>query len=425
MKSLVRRIALFPLQTKLLKPVLTLLRLARMLPPRTRELIDPPQRVLVVNITDFVGDTVMMLPLLDRLHAIMPSATVDVVTSASMAAFMRQIPYLGNVHGIETRGSRLPIWSVYRKLALMIHFVRSEVYDISYDMCLLPRWGKDDSMSIYLASMTSALRIMGHDPDDETDRQNPFPGSRGLLTCVSTGGGGLPEAIRELRLLEKCGLVGALDLVAEEKQPIGALLQIAGRVSLPKLKFRHELDEVPYVLMAPGASHPARRWPPERFAETAIELHARFGMPILMIGGAGDAAIGELIEQLADKSVRSLIGGTNLTETVAIIKGAKLLIANDSGPAHIGAGLGIPTVVLSVCPLDCESEHANSPLRVRPIGPVVRVLRPEKSADGCDGRCLASAAHCILGLQVEAVLRQAEALLSARTSNWEAYECSE
>lgn len=393
--------------------MLQVFKFMHLLPPKRTDPTSPPKRVLVVNITEFIGDTVMMMPFLDRLNAAIPEATVDVVTSAKMAYLLRQIPYLGTVDGIDTRGSRLPVWNTYQRLARIVRFVQTILHDRSYDMCLLPRWGADASMSFFLASMTGARRLIGHDPDDEVGVQNPFPCVQNLLTCISHGGAGLPEAIRELRLLESCGLVDRLDLAAEEKRPINSLLQIADLVSLTELKRKFGLNDAPYVVIAPGASHPARRWPPERFAETAISLGAHLRGQALVIGGMGDVAIGQLIEQQAGATARSLVGQTSLLENVALLRGAVALLANDSGPAHIGAGLGVPTIVLSACPLTSTREHANSPLRVRPVGPAVRVLQPAKHADGCDERCRASRAHCILGLTVESVLRHAKQLLAA------------
>ena len=383
-----------------------------LLPVKGAESTNSPKRVLVVNITEFIGDTVMMMPLLDRLNTTIPDATVDVVTSAKMVHFVRQIPYLGAVDGIETRGSRLPIWGTYRKLLHMARFIQTTLHGRSYDMCLLPRWGADASMSIFLASMTGASRLIGHDPNDEAGARNPFPGIQNLLTCISRGGAGLPEAIRELRLLESCGLVGHLDLIAEEKRSINSLRQMTSLVSLSELKRKLGLGNAPYVVVAPGASHPARRWPSERFAETAIGLSARLGGQILVIGGTADFVLGQGIEQQVGAAAQNLIDQTSLLENIALIRGAAVLLANDSGPAHIGAGLGVPTLVLSACPLTSTREHVNSPLRVRPVGPAVRVLQPAKPANGCNERCRASAAHCILELTVESVLSQAEQLLA-------------
>lgn len=351
----------------------------------------------------------MMMPVLDRLHKMIPAAQIHVVTSAAMAPLLRQIPYLVEVKGIGPRASRVPLWGTYRRLVQMVSFVRSTVQG-PYDICILPRWGKDPEFSVLLGSMTSAPRLLGHDPDQEAGQPSTPSETASLLTVSCKGGFGLPEAVRELLLLPCSGIGGELDPVAEEKQRIEGLQQIANRVSASVLNERFQIVR-PYVVLAPGASQLSRRWPAERFAEFAANLHHRLGISFLILGGPNDAHIASAIQKIARTYTHSLVGMTSLPEMIALISRATLLVANDSGPAHIGAGLGVPTIVLSACPYTNTGEHANSPRRVRPIGPSVRVMQPGPRARECVERCLSKEPHCILNLTVESVTSQANHLL--------------
>lgn len=412
MKNQFRRIVFLPLRPRIFLPLLSLLRMVHVIPSRKINASSPLQKILIVNLTDFVGDTVMMLPLLDRLHAVFPNAEIDVAASSSMASFLCHIPYLHHVYSFTTRKINLPILGNYQRLFRMIGFVRTELNNSAYDLCVVPRWGSDPTMSVFLANMTSAGQIIGNDPRDEESTHELFPGVSQLLSCAARGGFGLPEAIRELRVLEACNITPPLNLAAEETSPIKALSLIVKNVSFADLKQRLEINDVAYAVLAPGASHPSRRWPPERFAEVAISLYNQFGIPSFIIGGLGDKAIGETIINIAGTSTRSLIGKTSLAETIAILSRATLLVTNDSGPAHLGAGAGTPTIVLSICPITSTREHANSPLRIRPVGPKVQFLQPENPLSGCGERCTAHDAHCILGLRTEYVLGHIHQMLS-------------
>jgi ADP-heptose:LPS heptosyltransferase len=137
-------------------------------------------------------------------------------------------------------------------------------------------------------------------------------------------------------------------------------------------------------------------------------IHRQFGLQILIVGGAADEPSGKEIERRGGNWVRNLIGKTSLAETVTLLSGSTLLLANDSGPAHVGGGLGIPTIVLNAYPSTSTQQRVNFLMRVHPVGPRVRVLQPEKNLSGCDDRCIAAIAHCILGLKVESVLREIE-----------------
>ncbi len=413
MKYLLRRVALLPLQPVPWSAAVKMLRSVRLLPAKTKASSHPPKRVLVVNFTDFVGDTVMMMPLLDRLHEAIPDAKIDVVTSPAMASFVSRIPYLDKVYGARIPSSRIPIWRFYVRLFELLRFAHKTLQSESYDLCLIPRWGIDLNMSVYLGTMTSAPDLAGHDSDEEAAAQNPFRGSRRFLTCVSRGGAGLPEAVRELRLLQACGIVETIDAEAEKTKPIGALMCMAADGGLADLRMRLKIGDAPYMVLAPGASHPSRCWPPERFAAVGAEIQRRHGMQILIVGGPAESSIGSAIEREASGAARSLTGQTSLSETVTLVSGAALLLANDSGPAHIGAGLGVPTVVLNAYPSNSTGFVVNFLKRVHPVGPSVRVLQPENNSVGCADRCIAPTAHCILGLGIETVLDEIEELLVA------------
>ncbi|HUY78573.1 MAG TPA: glycosyltransferase family 9 protein [Ktedonobacterales bacterium] len=93
-----------------------------------------------------------------------------------------------------------------------------------------------------------------------------------------------------------------------------------------------------------------KRWAPERFAEVARRLIARFDCHILLVGGAVDLPMSEetarLIGQTPDEArhVHLLIGRTSLKLTGALIAASALFIGNDSSPMHIAAAMRTPTV---------------------------------------------------------------------------------
>ena len=127
-----------------------------------------------------------------------------------------------------------------------------------------------------------------------------------------------------------------------------------------------------YAFLVPGASahRPAKRWPVERFAALARDLAARGVRPVVV----GQAEERELAAQMAVKcpETRDLTGKTSLLELFALARGAVCAVGNDSGPMHMAAAAGVPTVVL----FSAESD----PALCAPRGAKVTVLRrPELS----------------------------------------------
>ncbi len=281
-----------------------------------------------------------------------------------------------------------------------------------YDLTLLPRWGTDPSLSSYLAAMSTASRRCGHNPEEDKTAEQVLPGMATLLTDVSHGGEGLAEGVREQLLLLACGLKKEFDPASEERRPVQSVMEMTRSVDISACMQRLGISmEQPFFLLAPGASHPVRCWPPERFSALGVALRRKTGIVVYSLGGPGDSTLCEHIETLSGGTIRSMAGRTSVLEAIALTQRAALLVSNDSGPAHVGGSVGTPTLVLSACPKTSAREHANSPLRVRPVGPRVHVLQPDRSAIGCSDRCLAMVAHCILGLTVESVLTAAEQLI--------------
>ncbi len=100
-----------------------------------------------------------------------------------------------------------------------------------------------------------------------------------------------------------------------------------------------------YALLVPGGSahRPEKRWPATHFAELARRLAAIGTLPVL-IGANAEKA--ELAAIASASGARDLCGQTSLMEIIALARGARLAVGNDTGPMHLIASSGCPTVSL-------------------------------------------------------------------------------
>lgn len=101
----------------------------------------------------------------------------------------------------------------------------------------------------------------------------------------------------------------------------------------------------PYVLLHPGATAASRRYPPRDFG-VALEQLALAGWTCVLCGGEEDREAVAQIRALVSRPVIDLSGMLSLGGLGALIQGASLLIANNSGPAHMAAAVGTPLVCL-------------------------------------------------------------------------------
>lgn len=373
---------------------------------------DPVTRILVISLTKHIGDIVMMLPLLEELRSACPLVELEVAVTSNIASFLQPISYLSQVHNIDVGPTSFPIFDRYRYIWRLIRYAIRELSNKDYDICLLPRWGVDPNLSAYLAFLTNAPIRCGQDPREEKYMADDFSGTERLMTIAVQGGYGLPEAVRELRILPAAGLLPYLDEAASQAKTTETLIAFAQSTDWDGLCIRLGLRPgLKYGVIAPGASHGSRMWPPERYSEVASSLRAKYAFPFLIVGSVGEIGLGETIEILSDGAAISMIGQTSLTETTALLSHAEVFIGNDSGPAHIAAGLGVATIIVSVCPKTSLLEGPHSPSRIRPVGPRYKIVQPDIATKPCEGKCNSNIAHCILGVNIEAVIRGVEEVM--------------
>lgn len=102
-----------------------------------------------------------------------------------------------------------------------------------------------------------------------------------------------------------------------------------------------------YAVVNPNSDPiaPQRRWPADYFAELITRIQ-NAGFTVAMIGGKSETAYNESIRRKAGRpdEVVNLAGSTSMRELAGVLKAARLVITNDSGPLHLAVVLGTPTV---------------------------------------------------------------------------------
>jgi lipopolysaccharide heptosyltransferase II len=98
-----------------------------------------------------------------------------------------------------------------------------------------------------------------------------------------------------------------------------------------------------FAVLSPGGAKPFRRWPIHNFLELADRFHSQ-GMDVVIIG---DNQEKDMLDGRKDKlpeGTLNLIGETNLEQLISLIRKAKIVVANDSGPMHLANSLNVPVV---------------------------------------------------------------------------------
>ena len=128
----------------------------------------------------------------------------------------------------------------------------------------------------------------------------------------------------------------------------------------------------PYALFVPGGSAHRldKRWSAERYGQLGKILSDR-GYDIVVIGGPQESALARQIQREVGQA-RDLTGRTDFAKVAMLGAKAALVVGNDTGPLHLAAAAGAPTVVLF--------SSASNPQLAAPRGHVT-VLRSGNLAD--------------------------------------------
>ncbi|MCX7606402.1 MAG: hypothetical protein N2170_03925 [Bacteroidia bacterium] len=167
----------------------------------------------------------------------------------------------------------------------------------------------------------------------------------------------------------------------------------------------------PLIVFHIGSGGGAPRWPILSWAVLANLLCRRFSTAgLVLTGSAGEMGLAKALRQSApDLPWLDLTGQLTLEELVTLLVEVDLVIAGSTGPLHIAAAVGRPTLGLF------PSGIATGPWRWRPLSPLSYVLGGEKLCLSCPAKgctCLEKITPEEVGEKAEVLLRGVPSVLS-------------
>ncbi len=148
-----------------------------------------------------------------------------------------------------------------------------------------------------------------------------------------------------------------------------------------------------YAVFVPAATVEAKRWPLENFAVLGDKVYEKYQCSIVAVGDESEKTITQELQTLTDVPVINLAGKTNIKKLIALLAGAKMVVGNDTGPAHIAAALGVPMAIIF---------GLTNPSRVEPYGRKETVAAIDAEARGSEVEST-NPAHDIKNVTVETV----------------------
>ena len=231
-------------------------------------------------------------------------------------------------------------------------------------------------------------------------------GARSTAGFMTPGAGGDParfiaypehehEVRRHLALVRHLG-------AAEADEALCFPLQAADEREAAAVRATLAPGAGPYELLHPGATSPSRRWPEDRWARVGDALAAA-GLAVGLTGVAGEEAQVAAVRARMRAPSADLCGRTTLGGFAALLRDAALLVGNDSGPAHLAAAVGTPSVTAFL---------SGDPVRWAHGGPGHRVARVQVECNPCPHLSCPIDHRCASRLSTERVLAEVRAVLA-------------
>lgn len=342
--------------------------------------------ILIVKLSA-IGDVVHTLPSLAALRRHFPDAHITWVIEEASADLIKNHPYLDRVivshrkqwmvHSKDIK----KIGPALKEIRRFIAALREERYDMVIDFHGLFK-------SAMIVGMSGAKRKIGYNSLQELS---------GLF---------LNEKIYED--MEKHAVDRYLDLprylgAGIESPEFLIPLREENKRRVDILLKEHRIDGgKPFVAVNPVAFWKTKLWEERKFADLCDRIVGELKTNVVFTGGKNDAVV-ERIQYMMNFSSANLTGKTSLRDLAYLYGLAPLVVTTDSGPMHIAAAMGTPTVAL-FGPTD--------PSRTGPYGEGHRVIRKDLHCSPCFKKeC--DTVHCMKEITVDDVVEAVKEILES------------
>ena len=323
-----------------------------------------PDKILV-RATNWVGDAVMSLPALRALRQQFPRARISILARPWVADLYRREPFCDDLIPYSPR-TVAEKWTAARALRPR-----------RFDTAILLQNAFEAAAIAYVAGIPERIGYSRDGRGFLLTRAIPVPKP-----------GEIPrhERFYYLELLRRAGIIAELppnDAIRLEGAPTA---RAAGLDRFRELGLGETV-----IGVSPGAAYgTAKRWLPERFADSAIRVANELGATVAIFGSKDERDLCQTVATAVSasivKPVKNFAGETTLAEFIDLAAACRVYLTNDSGAMHIASALGIPTVAIF---------GATDDQTTGPTGPLARVVREPVECSPClkrecpiDHRCM-------------------------------------
>ena len=299
------------------------------------------KNILLIRLSS-LGDVVLTTPAIRAVRTHFPNAYIAMLVAKQSADVLRENPHLNEIITYDRLAKDKDTGEMLR----IIRHLRERKFTMVIDLQRKFR----TELLMYLSG--AAERV-----------------GRGRLCTVRVQEQGNKHATADyFDLLHAVGISAAdqrLELFFDESERTEAVRQFdTAGIRETALK----------VGLFPGAGWKLREWMPERFAAIGDRLVAQFNANVLIFGGPKETELVQTVVDLMDAPAIPFAGNLQIRQLAASIQQCDLFLTNDTGPMHIAAAVGTPTVSLF---------GPGNHIRFQPLGAMHQTIRHDVPCSPC------------------------------------------
>jgi lipopolysaccharide heptosyltransferase II len=307
------------------------------------------QRVLVMK-WSALGDLVISTAMFSDIRRAFPNAVIDLQTLPSFAALFANDPRFNNVCAIDTR-KKMGLWR-------WLKFVKNKRYDLVFDL------QSNDRSQMFM----TLWFLLGRSPRWRVGNHFRFPYN------VARDSANADQHAFDLQR-ETLAAAG-IPVVASRPQ---LYPNNNNQVNAANLMTSNDLAAGQFAVLVPGSQIRGllKRWGSERYASLARVLKEKGVDKVVLVGGPDDIEECAAIKNLCSEDwLVDLCGQTQVLDLIPLCDAARMIVSNDTGPAHVASSTPTPTPMVVICgPTD--------PRRVKPVGENVVALQADLDCLNC------------------------------------------
>ena len=271
-------------------------------------------KILIIKLRA-IGDVILTTPVFFNLRKQFPSAQIDFVTEKTAYPLVQSNKYIDHIFLAPVKQER-----TFRNEWFFFRSIRKQNYDVCIDLFGNPR-------SAIISFFSGAKSKVGFN----------FRGRKYLYQVR------LPSRADQIHEVDfNLDVLRYFNIPVPNRYPQifpdSSSIGYAREIFL-KLNF----GNYPVIALNPAASWPAKKWPHIYFVKLAHLLYDKYKTRFLILWGPGEFEDAEkLVREIGEHA--KLHPATNLLEQAALLSLCDLYIGNDTGPMHMAAAVGIPTI---------------------------------------------------------------------------------